>query len=397
MNLPRASTIAAIALILALGVGLFALPVLVAQPRSDGIVRSPEMATAATVAAYWTPQRMASAIPRVINPGAPSARAGRVLAPAGPPMLVAGNEPGQAPGSPMRLTGAAPQRAEPLGHEAFSYPYPFSRQQVFPIAFFSGGYWRYPFSTIGKLYFTLGTSDYVCSATSVTSGEGGNQSLVLTAGHCVSSGDGVWATNVLFSPGHRDNATPAALAYSVASPRWPAYSLLTTTEWHNNGNLKRDFAMIIVRRRVSDGTPLGSVAGTQGLAWDYTDIQHYHSLGYPAATLGVWPNTVFNGQRQWACQSSYARRVTEYNPSAPGPAPIAIGCDMTGGCSGGGWIMGFNDGVTTGFQANGGYLNSVNSFRWINPSQPRALHGPYFDSAVGSMWNTARVVVVPWP
>lgn len=393
-KLIRASVIG---LTIALAAGLYSVPLIVAQSRPEGIVRSPEMATAAAIVAYWTPQRMASAIPRVINPGTPSARAGRVLAPTGPATFVRGNEPGEAPGSLTRLTGAAaPQDAKPLGYEAFSYPYPFSRQQVFPIAFFRAGYTRYPFSNNGKLFFTLGTTDYVCSATSLTSG-GGNQSLILTAGHCVSSGAGAWATNVLFSPGHRDNTTPPDFAYSAGSARWPAHQLFTTTEWFNDGNLKRDFAMVVLRRKVSDGTPLGNIIGTQGLAWDFPEIQHYHSLGYPAATLSVWPFTPFNGQRQWSCQSSYARRVTEYNPSAPGPAPIAIGCDMTGGCSGGGWIMGFNDGWTTGYEANGGYLNSVNSFRWISPSQPRALHGPYFDSAVGTMWNTARVVVVPWP
>lgn len=386
----------AIVLVVAVAFGLYAAPVIVAQQSPDGVVSSPVMATAAAVAAYWTPERMATAIPRDINPGTPSAAPGPLSGADGPASLVAGNLPGQAAGSVVRVSNAARQDAVPTF--PYAYPYPFTRQQVFPIAFFSGGYTQYPFSNNGKLFFTLGATNYVCSATSLTSGADGNASLVLTAGHCVSSGAGTWATNVMFSPGHRDNATPAAFDYDLntaGTQRWPAYTMYTTSSWFNSGNLRRDFAMIVVRRRIPDGVRLGNVIGTQGLAWNWTDQQHYHSFGYPAAALGVWPYTAFNGQRQWACQSNMARRVTEY--AGAGPAPLAIGCDKTGGTSGGGWFMGFNENLTTGYQANGGYLNSVNSWRWISPSQPRALHGPYFDTLVETMWNTARAVVVPAP
>jgi hypothetical protein len=48
---------------------------------------------------------------------------------------------------------------------------------------------------------------------------------------------------------------------------------------------------------------------------------------------------------------------------------------MTGGSSGGGWIT-------------GGYLNSVNSFKYT--VDPTTMYGPYFGSTIQSVFNTAQ-------
>ncbi len=58
---------------------------------------------------------------------------------------------------------------------------------------------------IGKIFFTLGGADYVCSGALVRSK---HVEVVLTAAHCVSGGHGQWATNWTFIPGYRDGAQP---------------------------------------------------------------------------------------------------------------------------------------------------------------------------------------------
>jgi hypothetical protein len=55
-----------------------------------------------------------------------------------------------------------------------------------------GHYLAFPRDLHGKLFFSLGASNFVCSATVVF------RSTIATAGHCVSNGAGLFATNVLF-------------------------------------------------------------------------------------------------------------------------------------------------------------------------------------------------------
>jgi hypothetical protein len=49
---------------------------------------------------------------------------------------------------------------------------------------------------------------------------------------------------------------------------------------------------------------------------------------------------------------------------------------MTGGSSGGGWIV------------RGEYLNSVNSYGYV--TQPNRMYGPYFSSVVQRLYNRVK-------
>ena len=64
-------------------------------------------------------------------------------------------------------------------------------------------------AAVGKVFFSLGGADYVCSGTLA----GGARPVVATAAHCVSGGPGArgdkrWATHWLFVPGYREGAMP---------------------------------------------------------------------------------------------------------------------------------------------------------------------------------------------
>lgn len=113
-------------------------------------------------------------------------------------------------------------------------------------------------------------------------------------------------------------------------------------------------------------------AGWLGFAWNWPrDTQHWHAIGYPAASP-------FDGRRQQVCAASDAIADTNFSP-----ATIGIGCDQTGGTSGGPWIMNFS-----GFAGASNYLNGNQSYKYTSPAQPLAIYGPYFDSSSKSLRDT---------
>jgi hypothetical protein len=112
------------------------------------------------------------------------------------------------------------------------------------------------------------------------------------------------------------------------------------------------------------GSALTDVVGGRGIAFNYNRNQFYTSFGYPAAPP-------FNGQRLWICESP----LIANDPSAS-PPTMGIDCDMTGGSSGGGWIVGNS-------------VYSVNSYGYLN--QPGVMYGPYQDSVAQSVYNQASV------
>ena len=84
------------------------------------------------------------------------------------------------------------------------------------------------------------------------------------------------------------------------------------------------------------------------------------SYGYPAAGK-------FSGARQYFCDSPFRRwdTVTLLDP-------MQISCDMTGGSSGGGWILDLN-GTATG--DGSGPLISVNSYGYSG--EKNTMYGPF--------------------
>ena len=210
-------------------------------------------------------------------------------------------------------------------------------------------YTQQPTSTHGKVFFTLGGSDYVCSGTALLSP---NKSVVWTAGHCVNEGPGDFATNWEFVPAYKDGSAP--LGVYVAS------DLVTSSAWATQGDFSYDFAAAVVEP--SGSTALTDRVGGRGIAFNTARSQTYTSYGYPAAPP-------FTGERLWTCNSPLQRSDNSANPPT-----LGIGCDMTGGSSGGGWIVGNN-------------LVSENSYGYSN--QPNVMYGPYLGNVAQSVYNAA--------
>lgn len=206
-----------------------------------------------------------------------------------------------------------------------------------------------PRSQLGKVFFTLGGVNYVCSGTATNSGNG---DVVTTAGHCLhEGGGGPFASQFTFVPAYDNGSAPYG--------QWTASDLFTSSGWANSGDFNVDVGFAVMNENAS-GQSLTSVVGSYPIAFNLARGLSYTSYGYPAGAP-------FNGQRLYSC-SGTAR------PDPGGQTTQGLTCDMTGGSSGGGWIT-------------GGRLNSVNSYKYTN--DPNTMYGPYFGSTAQSVYNAA--------
>ena len=207
-------------------------------------------------------------------------------------------------------------------------------------------------ATNGKVFFTDNGVNYVCSGTALASG---NESVVWTAGHCVNEGPGDNFTNWAFVPAYRDGARP----YGT----WAASSLHTTTAWASQGAHGYDLGAARVSPN-NGATLTDTIGGGRTLAFNYERAQQYNSYGYPAGKP-------FNGRRLWMCDSGlYTQDNGQSLPT------MGIQCNMTGGSSGGGWVVPTDNKVY-----------SVNSYGYA--SLRNVMFGPYQDNVALELFNTA--------
>ncbi len=204
-------------------------------------------------------------------------------------------------------------------------------------------------STTGKVYFTLGGGNYVCSGAATSSS---NRSVVTTAGHCVNEGPGSFATNWAFVPAYNNGSRP----YGT----WTARTLVTTSAWANQGNINYDGGFAVMN--TLSGRFLTDVVGGQGIAFNLARGLFYNAYGYPAAPP-------FDGETLQSCSGTASDDVWG------GTQSQSIPCNMTGGSSGGPWLTG------------GSTINSVNSFGYTGV--PNRMFGPYFGSTIQGAYNTA--------
>jgi hypothetical protein len=261
----------------------------------------------------------------------------------------------------------------------FTYPFPYSFSAIGNIY-----YPYYPWGTKGKVIFenaAYGPGSFYCSGTIVTSGDGGNENLVLTAAHCLNSGgsdgtEGTWSTNVVFSPRRKEGVDPVGL--------WAASNLHVLSNWSEWSNDLQDYGFMVTN---SNAMPCGELSycfGAEGVAWNQTAFREYWVAGYSSGNYG--------GEKMMLCTASLATRDNTVAGAGPGPqgeSPMAIGCPMGGGSSGSGWVIRGAQSSTTAF------VNSVTSYKYTSPNYWQAVYGPYFDGSFGTLWQAARVDLLP--
>lgn len=303
--------------------------------------------------AYWTPARIASAIPATpMIEGAPPEQDALFEEESGEPGFITSSKDGR---TSVLLTGdeaaamALSGGIEPTADGYDTYPPP---ENTYPIPV--TWYGSFPIRAVGKVYFSAGGYNYVCSGSAI-----GNRG-VLTAGHCLAPGNGTWTTNWIFRPAWRDPWAP----YGT----WTAYAKNVYTVWFNNGG-PGGYCRDVGAAKVSDlgGSTLAATVGHLGFSWNHSRLQHWSMHGYPSSSPWV-------GSIQVKTGASYSNTV---DPGCiSGPSTTGAGTRQTPGCSGGPWIRTYRP---QQWGANN-YANGV--FSYYYTASPLRMYSPYFDTSV---------------
>lgn len=346
---------------------------------AQDIVRSPTQA-AQEAGAFWTPERMANAIPMdiVLTPSPNAMLVKAAVGATGPAGLLPGTPPTAAgigeTFTPMikpttdQVKALLPKNNGTLAPTDYT-PVPMDGAFPGPNNTYPYGpkYRSYPISTVGKLFFTINGSGFVCSATVI------DASTIWTAGHCVANGGAsTWYSNWQFCPSYDASQGGPNPALGC----WNGTGASTTTAWFASRAWPRDYAVVYLS---STGTKLaqtvGSVTGTLGIAWNWARDQAWHHYGYPAAA-------------PWTGGQLIAT-TTEHrydDPASGTPAPNGWGSGQTGGSSG--------SAVLLFFSYSGAYINSNVSYTYTggpNGNETgKMLYGPYFDTTACNNYRTFR-------
>jgi len=214
-------------------------------------------------------------------------------------------------------------------------------------------------NTTGKVFFTMGNTNYVCSGSTVADGNT-NVSLVLTAGHCVEDGtSGGFATNFVYVPDYEGWAAKSCT--NDPTRCFAASRLVTSSAWANSEDFDYDVAFAVV-----NGETLDATWGVNQIGFNLPRGQAMYDFGYPAARP-------YDGRTLDYCNGVVRNDLYSQDQ--------AMTCSMTGGSSGGPWLLNFNTSTGTGI------ANSVNSFKYTNDSS--TMYGPYFGNYANAVFNAA--------
>lgn len=211
-----------------------------------------------------------------------------------------------------------------------------------------------PWHLMGVLFFEVpGQGDFRCSG-----GVAYNRTI-WTAGHCVFSPGIGWHANMVFVPAYQNGSSPFGV--------FTMYNMATLNPWAYEANYAYDIGMVAVGD--VNGLSLGETVGWLGAAFNLMPWQLlYNSFGFPS-------NLDNNGRYLMTCVGD--RWLRE---DAVGPDPVAIGCDMTFGSSGGPWLVNFYPFRYGAYN----YVNGVNSYGYNGVD---LMYSPYFGSNAQSLFN----------
>lgn len=231
----------------------------------------------------------------------------------------------------------------------------------------SGSSWTkggMPLLATGKVFFTMGTTNYVCSG-ALANENLSDRAIVLTAGHCVwDNQSSSWATNFIFIPAYDSNpstncaSTPGRCLVAsslVASSGFTSQTSFTTQATLNDWG----FAAVTETSQTGFNLAVNSLTANDSV----------YAFGYPAQ----FP---YNGSKLIYCSGPITA------DSKNGGLTWGLGCNMTGGASGGPWLGLFNSSTYVG------NLSSVNSYKYTNDST--RMYGPKFNANTQAAFEAAK-------
>jgi len=171
----------------------------------------------------------------------------------------------------------------------------------------------YPVSTVGKLFFTEPSGNFVCSA-SATYG-GGTLDMVWTAGHCVGpQGGQSYYTNWLFCPSYANgqNSSIGCWSWRLAQQ---------TGGWYFNGYWSADYAYLYMQPTSNKvANHLVNVTGGLGFAWNWSRDQAWMDFGYPSGSPYAKPATPGVGDGGFPTRRQPHRSQNRTTDGSPPPS-----------------------------------------------------------------------------
>ncbi len=246
----------------------------------------------------------------------------------------------------------------------------------------------YPAAATGRLFFNIGTDTFVCSASLIKPG------VVVTAAHCVANfGHKQFYSNWQFIPAYWNGAAP----YGV----WSAATAIVMTSYYNGtdpcaqpGVICQNDVAVIVLKSKGGKYPGSAYTGWYGYGWNgysyFPWMDHWQAqitqLGYPVALDG--------GQIMERTDSlGYANSSLSNN--------TIIGSLMTGGSSGGPWLVNFgypivlSGGIKLGSMAAWETVVGVTSWGYVDQAVKEQGASPFTSGNIVPLVNAACSVPAP--
>ncbi|KVK78739.1 hypothetical protein WS91_00440 [Burkholderia sp. MSMB1498] len=234
----------------------------------------------------------------------------------------------------------------------------------------------YPFRPAGKLFFNIGSATYLCSASLIKPG------VVVTAAHCVANfGQRQFYSNWVFVPDYSNGSAP----YGV----WSGASATIMTSYFDGSDpcavagvvCQDDVAVIVLTPQ--GGAYAGNSAGWYGYGWNgysynSSGLAQIDQLGYPVAL----DNGVFmerNGSQGFV-SAGYSNNTI-------------IGSLMTGGSSGGPWLVNLGmppalNGTGFGNAASHNVVVGVTSWGYTDTTVKQQGASPFTSGNIVVLVNT---------
>jgi len=257
--------------------------------------------------------------------------------------------------------------------------HPFTTSQIDLGATATNTLW--PYRAAGKLFFNIGTSTYVCSASLIKRG------IVVTAGHCVANyGHLQFYSNWQFVPAYRNGVAP----YGT----WTAAEVRINTAYYNGTDgcavygvvCPDDVALITLTPQA--GAYAGSTTGWFGYGYDGYG---FTSGGQTQITQLGYPVCLDSGQ--------YMERNDSYGYVAASNANnTVIGSLMCGGSSGGPWVVNFGKvptltGTSAGTYSAHQIVVGVTSWGYIDLSIKEQGASPFTTSNISTLVTNACAAI----
>jgi hypothetical protein len=162
-------------------------------------------------------------------------------------------------------------------------------------------------------------------------------------------------TDVVFFPDYHEGRQPYK--------SWVPQLMVAPSEWYDKSNHDFDWAFVITQPNAS-GQRLANVTGSQGIAWNYPVDKQMWVFGYPA-------EPPFDGQTLWYCHEQAWRDGLDKDN-------MGVMCNLTGGSSGGPWIMGDTPAWA--------WVNGVTSYTYNHG----AIYSSYFGDKLRQIYENYR-------